>query len=280
VGTAGVPSVIERPFSAKSVAQQESVWARRAAGARALAEKMPGFVDKVPQTSEALADYLAIRRATLYRRFGPSPVRGAYVLACCHYLVPAWRALVVHREQAEEFPGLWASRRRALRALAYVLIAAIAPHRRLFERGLMAAGSGAMMRDVDLIALIGHGAQTRLPTTLGLDPRGVVPRSFEHIPVLSDCVASFLSFLEITTPNAPELARQILEVSLASKGTNTMGEANKVLAWAGTIDAVADDRGGAPEEMWLATRLLERQAAGPPGSGVSHLVRLLGDKGA
>ncbi len=261
--------------AAKVAAQRQSVWARRTTSLEVFAERMPAFADVEPQTADALGEYLGLRRATLYRRFGQSPVRGAYVLACCQHLYAPWRALRVFQEHSEQFPGLWSSRRRAFRALAYVFIAAIAAQRRLFERGHLAASSGALLRDVDLIAIIGRERAKPAHTTLQLDEDGVVPRSFEYIPLLCDAAAGFLSFIGLPRNRAPEIARHIVEVGVEDHGPNIMGAANRVLSWATMLIGIADAPSAEIEEMWLTTQLAERQALRGPAEELSHMIRLL-----
>ena len=260
----------------KAAAQRQSVWARRASSVRLLAERMPGFADEDQQTADALAEYLSVRRATLYRRFGQSPLRGAYVLACCQHLYAPWRALLICREHAGDFPGLWRSRRRAIRGLAYVFIAAIRSERRLFERGLAASRAGAMVREVDLAAIIGPERACPPHTALDLDPDELTPRPFQSIPLLEDAVAGLLSFLGLPSGRAPDLTRKILEVAISGSGSNVMGEANKVLAWASASIEVADEHTAELEAMWLATQLAEHQALSDPSGSVHHLVHLLG----
>lgn len=261
--------------AAKAAAQRQSVWARRTTSLAVFAEKMPGFAEMEPQTADALAEYLELRRATLYRRFGQSPVRGAYVLACCQHLYAPWRALGVFEEHSEQFSGLWSSRRRAFRALAYVFVAAIAPQRRLFERGHLAASSGALLRDVDLVAVMGRERVKPAHQTLQLDEDGVVPRSFEYIPLLCDAVAGFLSAVGLPRRRAPEIARHLVEVAIEDHGSNIMGGANRVLSWATTLIGIADAPSEALEEMWLTTQLAERQALHGSADELSHMIGLL-----
>lgn len=209
-----------------------------------------------------LSSEIGWSRATLYRRFGESPVGGAYVMALCVVLLPSYRAVLWLLEHRDVFGSGGRTRKLVLRGLSYVFLAALADDPVLVRQAHVHALRGARVRDADLVALLEPRRPSPLRSEIGLQPRLRSPRAFAYIPILLDATGLTLRALSLPVEQSAEVAQALVETSLAYPGTNILGCRNRFLDRALPMLGVQerDDDDAAVNQAWLLAQASESLA--------------------